>query len=320
MGNVCHSPAVATSYEEPRLKTTEAISSPSTTAATASQGSPRLDESTNGGGESNVTVGQARRIVAEAKSPIAAVAAPEAKTKDGFQERTWREISATAKTSIAEVPGKIKRRPSSENITLDAYSAKHATMFERLLALEDNTGWQFKREDEGVRIYLKSEPGQVFCYFKGVTDVKVDGGVPQILAVLLNTEQRPKWDELCLKGSTEQYFPPFYKYAYTKFTTPAKIICPRELMLVGRFRFEEDGSAVVAMQSVEYPEMPIDPDFVRVNFIEGGYIVRPKPGTSNEFTITYTGCVDPKGWIPTWLANLVAPKQALTLAKVKKFF
>mmetsp|Transcript_34203 Transcript_34203/g.99307 ORF Transcript_34203/g.99307 Transcript_34203/m.99307 type:complete len:255 (+) Transcript_34203:87-851(+) len=254
---------------------------------------------------------------------MATATATVTEASEGLQGRMWRELQAAAGEStipFTEVLGSVKRRPSSENLTIDAYAEQHREEFDSLLALAGDEGWTFNREEDGVRAFLKSVEGSDLMYFKGVADIEVEGGLARILHVILNIEERPSWDEQCVKGSSEQFFPPFYKYTYTQTGPLAAVVSAREMLTVGRFRFEEDGTFLFSLRSTEYEDMPLDDKLVRTNLREGGYIIRPKEGSKTEFSITWTGCLDPCGWIPKWVVNKVMPKQALALAKVKKLF
>lgn len=247
---------------------------------------------------------------------------PAEEEEEAFQDKAYREIWEKAKSgrkADEAKPGKFARRPSSENITMEAYTQKHAGLFDKVLTLERPDGWNLKKEHEGVKIYTKEMPGERLLYFKGVTEICVAGGLTEILSKLFKTEDRPKWDELCNHAETPQSFPPFYKYAYCNLLPPASIIAKRDILTIGRFRFEKDGAVVAALKSDELEAHPRRADFVRINFIEGGYVIRPKNGRDDVFDITWTGLVDPQGWLPTWVANLAVIKQGIALAKLRAF-
>mmetsp|Transcript_73103 Transcript_73103/g.143398 ORF Transcript_73103/g.143398 Transcript_73103/m.143398 type:complete len:254 (+) Transcript_73103:84-845(+) len=241
----------------------------------------------------------------------------------GLQAKMWAELRANAGPStvpVTDIPGRLTRRPSSTNVTIDEYVAKHSDEFDRLLALDGPDGWDFNREEDGVKVYTMTCDGRNVPYFKAVTEVSVEGGLARILHVLLHTEERPKWDEVCVKGSSEQHFPPFYKYTHTQSSSPAPMVSAREMFTLGRYRFEPDGTFLWTLQSVDLDEFPPDPQFVRANLIDGGHIIRPKPGSTTDFTVTWTACIDPNGWVPKWVVNLKVTQQALVLAKAKAHF
>lgn len=241
---------------------------------------------------------------------------PEVQQELPFQDRMYKEALAKMTAPMKDVPGKMKRRPSSENISFDDYTKKHAAFFEKILELERPDGWNLVKEDQGVKVYTKAMPGTPLLYFKGVSDFTCKNGPFELVSQIITTEDRPKWDELCEKGETPQFFPPFYKCAYARLKPQAAIISGRDLLTLGRLRFEQDGAITLAMKSETLAEVPEVPGVVRINIVEAGYIVRPT-SQPTVYTVTWTGCADPKGWLPIWLVNLVVKKQAMTLAKIK---
>mmetsp|Transcript_67008 Transcript_67008/g.169193 ORF Transcript_67008/g.169193 Transcript_67008/m.169193 type:complete len:347 (-) Transcript_67008:31-1071(-) len=241
--------------------------------------------------------------------------------EEEFQERTYKElVRRSGEPEEQAKPGKVTRRPSSENITFDDYTKKHAHLFDKVLELEKPDGWVLKKEVESVSIYTKEMPGQRLLYFKGTTEMPVAGGIPEALKKLFKTEDRPKWDDLCSYAETPQYYPPLYKYAYAQLNAPAPIISKRDILTLGRFRFEADGAVVVALHSEELKDAyPSRSDYVRVNFKEGGYVIRPKNEKGDVLHVTWTGLVDPQGWLPTWVVNHAVIKQGLSLAKLRSY-
>jgi len=254
-----------------------------------------------------------------AEEVTSAPQAPPPKTAEepAFQDKMYQEAVAKMTSPPENVPGTMKRRPSSENISFDEYTKKHAAVFESVLALEKEDGWTFHKEDQGVKVYSKAMPGQPFLYFKGVSVFTCKDGPLDLATKITTIADRPKWDEMCELGVTPQSMPPFYRYAYTRLKPPNPVIAGREMVSLGRMCFDKDGAIVFAIKSDTHPDHPEVAGIVRASFIEGGYVIRPVEGDPTAFRVTYTGCVDPKGWIPTWLANLVVKKQALALAKLK---
>jgi hypothetical protein len=236
-----------------------------------------------------------------------------------FQDKKYREFTEMGAT-FPVIAGKFPRRKSSENVTFDAYAASHEAGFASLLAMEKPDGWNFKCEAEEVKVYTKSVAGSPLLYFKGVSDFSlVSTNIVGLAKVILSSEDRPKWDEACQYGETPQFTPPFYKYTYFQIKPKGAIVSARDCYTLGRLLFEQDGAVDIAGKSVESPDCPEKPGFVRMNFVAGGYILRPKPGDPSVVTVTWTGCADPKGWLPTFLVNAVVGKQALTLAKIKEY-
>eukprot|EP00928_Gymnodinium_smaydae_P098604 TRINITY_DN9202_c2_g1_i1.p1 TRINITY_DN9202_c2_g1~~TRINITY_DN9202_c2_g1_i1.p1 ORF type:complete len:363 (+),score=75.97 TRINITY_DN9202_c2_g1_i1:64-1089(+) len=237
-----------------------------------------------------------------------------------FQDRKFKEFTTNV-TLPEPTVSSVARRPSSTNITLEEYSKKYEHLFSNLLDMEKMDGWNLKKDEDGLQVYLKQEKGNHLMSFKAFTEMTLGkGGMATIILELLNTNRRVEWDEMCEFAVKAEAYVPYYGIGYVRLLPPAAIISKRDLCVLGRYKMLEDGGCLVALQSCEHPDHPIAEaqaqGYVRIDFTKGGYIVRPIPGT-NKVKVCWTGCVDPKGWIPTWLANMTAWKQGLTLSKFK---
>jgi hypothetical protein len=236
---------------------------------------------------------------------------------DLYQERRFQECLAQTKENPLHVG---PRRPSTDlkDLTLDRYTVSHDEKFNRLLTMEPMEGWTFKTEHEGAKIYVRQDPDSPLFQFKSICEIACSKGLGYIIQNLAAVEERPKWDEMIIESRIVKANTPFYRVSFAKIESPSPLlITRRELLLIGRCRFEPDGGALLTIQSITDPEFPETAGFVRADMINGGYIIRPtsKP---DVFLITWTGVVNPNGWIPSWVANAVAWKQGLTLPKFAK--
>lgn len=237
--------------------------------------------------------------------------------EEAFQDRMARE---RAEKMTNRVLTRGKRRPSTTvpGVTAQSYVDSHEATFQELLRMEPMDGWNLKAEGDGVKTYVKQDPNLPFSVFKAIGTLPVREGIHELLDGLGDVEKRPNWDEMILRAELKERHFPFYQVSYSQIKSPSFLLCNREMLTVGRMRFEEDGGALMALKSVTDPDYPEQPGHVRAEMVVGGYIIRP---TSNakEFLVTWAGCVNPGGWIPTAVANIVAYKQGSTLAKYMKF-
>lgn len=255
------------------------------------------------------------------EAPKSNVTVMEAARGQADQDDMWADFLHKHPNFLKDVPkpsadGKFKRRPSSENVTYQQYTDKHKSEYDRVLELEKPDGWTFKQEERGVKVYTKAVDNCKLLYFKGTNIVKCES-MCVLMQKMFKPEDRPKWDEMCISGRSAEGTPPFYRVTYVALKAPAAWISQRDLVGIGRWKFVSPDVVVVALRSEEHPDLPEQNGFVRINFIEGGYVLRDQG--NGTFLVTYTACVDPKGWLPTWAANMGCVKQALTLAKLKEY-
>eukprot|EP00931_Biecheleriopsis_adriatica_P049254 TRINITY_DN28489_c0_g2_i1.p1 TRINITY_DN28489_c0_g2~~TRINITY_DN28489_c0_g2_i1.p1 ORF type:complete len:362 (-),score=80.56 TRINITY_DN28489_c0_g2_i1:127-1050(-) len=257
---------------------------------------------------------------AAAKEAAAKEAAKKEEAEKKEVERTslpWMDMEAVRiqanfdKKSVPTGP----RRPSSLGLSLEQYAASHESDFNELLAMEPLDGWNFKAEQDGAKIYTKPDPDRPNNMFKSVYTITVSEGKWEILAGLLDVESRKEWDEMVIQAKTVEAHFPFYRLSYVAIKSPAFVISDRDLLLLGRIRFDQDGSVLISLKSTTHPDYPEKSGLVRAEMVCGGYIIRPT-ASPQQFNMIWCGCVNPSGWLPTAVANAVAWKQGLTLPRV----
>eukprot|EP00927_Polykrikos_kofoidii_P058917 TRINITY_DN5379_c0_g1_i1.p1 TRINITY_DN5379_c0_g1~~TRINITY_DN5379_c0_g1_i1.p1 ORF type:complete len:393 (-),score=59.01 TRINITY_DN5379_c0_g1_i1:36-1214(-) len=244
--------------------------------------------------------------------------APPAENEDFCTTRLRAVQAAGMPLQHVIAPRTGKRRPSSEGKSVQAYINSHQADFDRLRSFESSSGWVHqKTTQDGAAIFTRAEEGKV-C-FKATAEITLpeegDKGIARIMNGILRISERPKWDDMCQEGSVQEAYPPFYRVSYVKMYSPSLIVSPRDLVILGRMCWLEDGGFAVHLSSTEHPDLPDASGFVRAEMCLGGYIVRPKAGSSNTFRIMWSGNVDPKGLIPTIVANSMVWKQGITLDK-----
>jgi len=224
-------------------------------------------------------------------------------------------------TAFQDIPGiSVARRPSTVGESLDSYTGKHHSDFSALLELDALPSWTLKKREDAVDIYTHFDPMTGHACFKGVTEMCLaaqDGGIFYLMEHLLDAGSRPKWDDLCLQGETVEQCLPFYRVSYLRFKSPMPgLVSKRDVLIMGRFRFQADGTLILSMKSTTDDRgKPEVPEFVRLNFIRGGYIIRTTG--KDTYQVSFMGSVDPMGWVPQFIKGSVCWRQALVLAKFK---
>jgi len=78
-----------------------------------------------------------------------------------------------------------------------------------------------------------------------------------------------------------------------------------------------DGTFVTTGKSIITDLCPDKSGMVRGEIRASGYILQPVADKPNECDVTYIVQTDPKGWIPTWVVNIVAKSQAFNPGVIK---
>jgi hypothetical protein len=291
-----------------KLKQAECIASIADTHATGQSidnASLSIPNKTN---EEEGTDRNATQVIPE--DTDAHVEAPDT-SPEPFQDRVYEGLASEnlRKHIVSSSP----RRPSTVETKLQDYVEKHANDWKQFEAMEPMDGWNLSKQQDGAKVYLKQIGGSRFMSFKAVLELPfgVDR-LPYVIGELFQVEKRPQWDKMCQVARTVESYPPFYRVTYVRMASPAVVIAPRDLCILGRLKCLEDGGVMLSMVSVDHADEPIAPGHVRAKMLCGGYIFRPVPG-KNALQAMFIGTVDPGGWLPAWVANAVAWKQGLAL-------
>ncbi|KAJ9458316.1 Protein ENHANCED DISEASE RESISTANCE 2-like [Diplonema papillatum] len=178
----------------------------------------------------------------------------------------------------------------------------------------------------GVRTYTKVTEGSALHVLLGEFEVPVK--VEDFKSALSYTE-RVNWDDLFTGGSTMEAFKlPDHPeldvfHRHMRFRSPAPIlVSPRDFELLISEKFEPDGSFICKAVSVASgPKSPKpEPGTVRGEILTTGFVAKPYtrrdggPGTK----VVYVAQVDPKGWVPAQVVNLIVGRQATSIQNLKR--
>jgi hypothetical protein len=187
--------------------------------------------------------------------------------------------------------------------------------FAELLELsKTNDGWSHNADKDGVQIYKREVEGSSITMMKGIAKIKASAA--DILALTNNLEGRTKWDELLIEASVIETIDEHHRVCHLKFKSPSFAVSNRDFILAYADRKNEDGTYQVSAVSTTHDKGDECKGFVRGEIFSSGYYI--KPIGDKECECIYIVQLDPKGWVPTMVVNLVATKQPLVLAKMRE--
>merc|ERR1712048_271074 len=108
---------------------------------------------------------------------------------------------------------------------------------------------------------------------------------------------------------------------YAKFRTPPGIV-NRDFVYDGFHGMLDEHTSFSLGKSVERSDCPPSKDtysWVRGEIQVSGYIAQDC-SDDNGCELTYIVQADPKGWLPTWVVNLVAADQADNVTRIANYF
>eukprot|EP01006_Ploeotia_vitrea_P052958 TRINITY_DN67743_c8_g2_i1.p1 TRINITY_DN67743_c8_g2~~TRINITY_DN67743_c8_g2_i1.p1 ORF type:complete len:319 (+),score=44.78 TRINITY_DN67743_c8_g2_i1:107-1063(+) len=176
-------------------------------------------------------------------------------------------------------------------------------------------------EVKGVKLWLRKVEGSPFTMVKGLSLLNVNA---QIVAGCINLAHRKNWDDLFLFGRdvVTLHSAPFkeHKITYMAYKAPVPVVANRDVvMLVSHVTLPEDGTIVIKAASVTHPAVPpnMSKGFVRAEIGTSGFVI--KPINDSQCELIYTAQINPKGWIPPAVINLLIKRQMHIVNKLHAY-
>ncbi|CEG46335.1 hypothetical protein F443_16783 [Plasmopara halstedii] len=123
----------------------------------------------------------------------------------------------------------------------------------------------------------------------------------QVFRLIMNSKRFQRWDAATATMRVVQQLDDHADIVYV--TQRPTQLGPfwqkaRDLVLMRYWRREEDGSYFVMYQSIDHPECRVRHNYVRANFLGGGFVIAPQrvPSGSIRTLVTYVIRYDPGGW------------------------
>lgn len=157
-------------------------------------------------------------------------------------------------------------------------------------------GWNLVKEESGIKVYTKTEPGSEYKAFKAEMDVSCT--IDTFIAVLKNMETVNNWVVNC-KGvkliNTEGNDRYYYIETYLPWPFESRD-------MVYRFQYIEisAGQVKVIVSGLPGYIQPLE-GITRMAKADGYWLLTSTD--TNKTSITYQMHVEPGGSIPPWLAN-----------------
>ena len=186
----------------------------------------------------------------------------------------------------------------------------------RAVTRNEDDGWKFVTELEGIKIYQKKGPvGQDLNFTKGVG--RIAAPPETVRCMFASAEARPKWDEMYGDGRVVERVDANTVISWAYFTAPWPV-SSRDFCSLGRSVVRPDGSIFVYSGNWDHPDAPKQKKFVRGRLLYNSLLLRPVDGQPNATDVIYAIGTDPCGSLPKSLVNAANIKQPLCISKIGK--
>eukprot|EP01105_Mastigella_eilhardi_P021912 TRINITY_DN534_c0_g1_i2.p2 TRINITY_DN534_c0_g1~~TRINITY_DN534_c0_g1_i2.p2 ORF type:complete len:133 (-),score=47.92 TRINITY_DN534_c0_g1_i2:55-453(-) len=100
-----------------------------------------------------------------------------------------------------------------------------------------------------------------------------------------------------------------------KYRSPSRMVYNRDFVVLATTE-RTLTSAVIACKSIAYEKVPEESGFVRGELHASAFLIESVDG---GVKVNYVVQADPKGWIPTFVVNVVAKDEPLVLATMRDY-
>lgn len=179
--------------------------------------------------------------------------------------------------------------------------------------VEEKHGWQGGYVKDGITIHTNQTSD--IMSFRGYGEIHRCS--PEILRLfIVQIDQRSYWDPTFLQGTYNVEVSPAVRIMTHSYDAPFPV-SPRDFVTIGAERLEEDGTLIAGVQSIVREDLPERRGYVRGELRSSGFVIKPippEPGIDYpRCAVYYLATVDVKGWLPTWVVNLVNAQQPLNI-------
>lgn len=259
------------------------------------------------------------QVQVSAAAPAQAQAQVQAKVQAQVQVQAQAQAQAPAVPSAPPQPGLDQSQyavlvgPLPPSKYDDRLRAAYEMAW-RAVSRNEDDGWKFKLEQDGVKVYLKSDPnGGELNFSKGIGIIA--GSPEMIRAMYCAPGTRPLWDEMYDTGEVIEQIDPNTTIGYAAFKAPWPV-SGRDFCTIGRSIVNPDGSILVYHADYQHPKAPKKKGLVRGELIYSALYAKPIPGNPSKSEVIYAVGSNPKGSLPTNIVNAVNVKQPLCVARI----
>lgn len=181
--------------------------------------------------------------------------------------------------------------------------------------LESQSSWTKVKEENGITVYSRTVPGKDLLAFKGECVLEVP--TQKVLWVLCDNDRRKDWVINLQKSEILERKSKHEAVQYQAFTMPW-FVSDRDFVSHAKVTRERRTGRIFAdIEGCTHKKAPKTVG-VRAEIVESHWILSPV-NKSQHTKIEVDILCDPKGWLPTWLVNMIQKDWPIkTLSALKK--
>jgi hypothetical protein len=171
----------------------------------------------------------------------------------------------------------------------------------KITIVSAQAGWKFKTEKDGIKVYTSTVSTSKFKAIK--VECELNATASQMIKVLLDVSNGPEWLDHTKLCTLIKQVSPSELYYYSEVNIPWPIQ-HRDFVAHLTVRQNPDNKVVTVDGPAVSGLVPIKEGIVRVRSSKSLWIITPI--AKGVVKVLYTLQVDPGGYVPAWLVNLLA--------------
>ena len=166
----------------------------------------------------------------------------------------------------------------------------------------EDTPWRLLSEGDGISVYVQEAPNNRFMTFKGESILDIP--LARVATVLDEVESQPQWVPYLIEARHIKYLSFHERWVYSCSNAPWPLK-DRDFFTHSTVEVDKKlRKIIVHMRSEEGPASIARPDRIRGNMARLVMALESRAGgAKTHFSMEVQ--VDPKGWVPDWVVNLV---------------
>ncbi len=163
----------------------------------------------------------------------------------------------------------------------------------------NSSSWELKKDNDGIKVYVRSVEGSSFKEYKGETVLK-NTTLTKVLDVIFDIENYDKLFPDVSKQKVVKQISKYHNIHYVKISTPWPV-SDRDNVSELEATVSEDGKSAKIIVNARPDMVEKNKDLVRISGGKGHWEL--KENSDNSVSVVYQYHGNPGGSIPYWLAN-----------------
>eukprot|EP00743_Colponemidia_sp_Colp-15_P007776 GILK01008419.1.p1 GENE.GILK01008419.1~~GILK01008419.1.p1 ORF type:complete len:650 (-),score=76.95 GILK01008419.1:122-2020(-) len=185
---------------------------------------------------------------------------------------------------------------------------------------EETEGWIHVRDKQHVSIFKKKSAESSIHYMRG--SGRCNFPPREVVSACFDATVRKDWDPLLIScTSVEQILN--HSIVYMQFRSPLeRIVQNRDFVCLRTLHEHVPGRpdvVAITSKSIKREDVPKQKHFVRGHIETAGFLIKRIPDDPSACDVTYVVNIDPKGMVPSFIANIVGTKQPLCIDSIRSF-